>query len=268
MHILSRKVRFSINPFLTEDQLGHNAFASKPAGTGLAFFFELTVTIKGSLNAASGFVINITDIDEQVRKHVVPIFAKKIRQKFQNQSHISIYDTAGLLKSAWQTLVGKFNSAELINLNLALNPFRNIAINHGEPKMVYFSEKFECAATHRLYNKDLTEKQNFELFGKCANPSGHGHNYTIEVTVTTDPNDNFSTQLFEKTVNDQLIELLDHKNLNADIDYFKNKNQNINPTVENIAVFAWDTLNNKFNNATLYSVTIWETNKTSCTYRG
>lgn len=264
MHTLARKVRFSINPFLKEDLMGHNSFASKPAGTGLAIFLEITVTIKGPLGTDSGFVINIVEIDKQVRKHVVPVFAKFIREKYKNQSHISTFDTAKLLTASWESLADKFQKAKLVKLNLALNPFRNIAIDNGDSKMIYFSEKFEFAAMHKLYNKKLTEKENSKLFGKCANPTGHGHNYTIEVTIAAELDAKLETGKFEKTVDKKLIELLDHKNLNADVEYFKN----VNPTVENIAVFAWETLNKQFKNTPMHCVTVWETNKTSCTYYG
>ena len=76
MHKLARKVRFSINPFLPEDSCGFNSFSSKPAGEGLSIFFELSVMLVGEVEAATGFVANVIDIDRNVREHVVPIFAR------------------------------------------------------------------------------------------------------------------------------------------------------------------------------------------------
>jgi 6-pyruvoyltetrahydropterin/6-carboxytetrahydropterin synthase len=69
---------------------------------------------------------------------------------------------------------------------------------------------------------------------------------------------------FEKIVDDELIKSLDHKNLNADLELFKKTN----PTVENIAAFAWNQLVGKFDKAKLHRVTVWETDKTSCSYEG
>ena len=74
----------------------------------------------------------------------------------------------------------------------------------------------------------------------------------------------FSIGEFERVVDKELIQLLDHKNLNVDIEGFKT----LNPTVENISGFAWNVLAGKFDNAELDSVTIWETDKTYCTYTG
>ena len=81
MHKLVRSIRFSINPFLPGDSVGFNSYSSKPAGEGLAIFFELCVWLVGEVDPESGFVINVTEIDKAVRKYVVPIFAEEIRGK-------------------------------------------------------------------------------------------------------------------------------------------------------------------------------------------
>ena len=135
--------------------------------------------------------------------------------------------------------------------------------------MIYFSEKFEFAATHKLWNEDFSDERNFEVFGKCANPSGHGHNYIVEVTIKA-PEDKevFRVGDFERTVDEELIKIVDHKNLNVDVSEFGKTN----PTVENIAVFAWNKLAGKFGevrqNAGLHCVTVWETDKTYSSYYG
>jgi 6-pyruvoyltetrahydropterin/6-carboxytetrahydropterin synthase len=118
---------------------------------------------------------------------------------------------------------------------------------------------------HKLWNEDFSEEKNFEVFGKCANPNGHGHNYIIEVTVKVPSGkDNLRIGDFEKVVDDELIKLIDHKNLNADVAEFGKTN----PTIENIAVFAWNKLNGKFGAVKLHCVTVWETDKTYCSYYG
>ena len=68
MHKLARQVRFSINPFLKENNEGFNSYASRPAGEGLSIFLELSVEVIGKVEPATGFVINVTDIDNNVRK--------------------------------------------------------------------------------------------------------------------------------------------------------------------------------------------------------
>jgi len=265
MYRTGRGVRFSIAPFLQRDADGFNSFASKPAGEGLSIFFELLVEVAGGLEPATGFVVNVTDIDRAVREFVVPIFAERIRTDFRQSKHIDFFDIAEILKSSWQSLNDKFGKARLGKLSLKLNPFRKIAVDSKDLNMVYFSEKFEFAATHKLWNDDFSEQRNFEIFGKCANPTGHGHNYIVEVTIKMPAARNsFCVGDFERMVYDELIKVVDHKNLNADVAVFGKTN----PTVENIAAFAWDKLVGKFGKALLYCVTVWETDKTYCSYYG
>jgi len=265
MYKLGRAVRFSVNPFLPEDMDGFNSFASKPAGEGLSIFFELSVEVVGEVEPTTGFIINVTDIDKSVRKSVVPIFAERIRKDFRQSKHIGFFDIAEILKSSWQRLSDKFGKARLGKLSLKLNPFRKIAINSEDLQMVYFSEKFEFAATHKLWNDDFSEQRNLEVFGKCANPAGHGHNYIVEVTIKMAAGGNsFCVGDFEEVVDDEFIKVVDHKNLNADVATFGKTN----PTVENIAAFAWDKLVGKFGKAALHCVTVWETDKTYCSYYG
>ncbi|OHB57381.1 MAG: hypothetical protein A2Y12_14665 [Planctomycetes bacterium GWF2_42_9] len=130
--------------------------------------------------------------------------------------------------------------------------------------MLYFSEKFEFAASHTLWNTKFTDEENFKVFGKCANKCGHGHNYIIEVAIQKSTTDK---QLFaadyEKIVDKNFISVVDHKNLNADVDYFKKAN----PTVENIAEFAFQSLDGKFESAKLDCVTVWENDRTFCSFR-
>ncbi|MBN2137457.1 MAG: 6-carboxytetrahydropterin synthase [Sedimentisphaerales bacterium] len=264
MHRLVREVRFSVNPFLEGLGGGCNSFASKPSGEGLAVFLELCVELTGEVDGETGFVVNVTEIDEQVRSSAVPLFAERIRAEFLAGRHITLSKTAQMLVGAWGVLNGRFALAELSRLGVKLNPFRKLSIDSQDGAMVYFSEKFEFAATHKLWNDGFSEQRNFEVFGKCANPTGHGHNYVVEVTVKTPPGRKICVGDFEKIVDEQFIAAVDHKNLNVDVERFKTTI----PTVENIALFAWDKLAKKFGETVLHCVTIWETDKTSCSYYG
>ena len=263
MHRLTRKVRFSLNPFLPKDVEGFNSFTSKPAGEGLALFFELAVTLDGSLDKKSGFVVNVLDIDDQVRKFVIPPFIGRIRKYFHNQKDIGFPEITKLLLMANENLQQRFSGLKVSHLALQLNPLRKIAVNFEEKNMICFSEKFEFAATHKLWNDKIPKEENLKLFGKCANPNGHGHNYVIEVIVKAKPAD-LRIADFEKVIDENLIRILDHKNLNIDVPHFSK----VLPSVENLSTFAWDRLNGKFRKANLYCITIWETDKTSCSYCG
>ncbi len=265
MYELARRVRFSINPFLPEKSTGYNSYTSKPSGEGLSIFFELYVELAGEVDPTTGFVTNVLDIDERVRKYIVPIFSERIRSDFRVGKHIGLLEITELLKSTWGRLADKFGAAKLSELSLALNPFRKVTVDCEDCEMIYFSEKFEFAATHKLWNDSFSDERNFEVFGKCANPAGHGHNYIVEVTVKKRiDTGGFGIGDFERVVDEQFIRLVDHKNLNSDVPYFAEAI----PTVENIAAFAWERIVGKFGETALHCVTIWETDKTCCSYYG
>lgn len=263
MHRLGRWVRFSISPFLAGDEDGFNPYASRPTGEGVSVYFELGVELAGKVEPATGFVVNVSDIDKAVRKYVVPIFTRVLSDEFGHGRHIGFAGIAELLRQSWKQLAGKFGGAGISRLSLRLNPFREMTIKKEDGKMVYFGEKFEFAATHKLWNDSFSEEKNFEVFGKCANPTGHGHNYISEVVVEVPAeNSGFNASDFEKVVDEKFINLVDHKNLNVDIAEFGR----VNPTVENITAFAWKKLAGKFGEAKLHCITVWETDKTYCSY--
>jgi 6-pyruvoyltetrahydropterin/6-carboxytetrahydropterin synthase len=253
-----------LNPFLDEEEQGFNSFASKPAGQGISIFLELSVELLGPLEPSTGFLVNVADVDKNVRELVVPVFSEHVRKSFRYGKAISLSEIVKLLDLSFQQLSAAFSNAKLEKLSLKLNPFRQIAIDREVDKMVYFSEKFEFAATHKLWNKEFNEQQNFQIFGKCANPSGHGHNYILEITVKTQAAQDLKIAEFERIVDKELIKLLDHKNLNEDVAFF----HTTNPTMENMVVFAWDKLTEKFSHEQLHCISIWESERTYCSYYG
>jgi 6-pyruvoyltetrahydropterin/6-carboxytetrahydropterin synthase len=281
MHKLCRYVRFSINPFLPADETGFNSFASKPAGEGLSVFLELGVELAGEADTATGLIVNVSDIDQKVRECAVGVFAEKMKADYRAARHIGYDELTGLLKIVWEKLADKFGSTQLSKLILKLSPFKTLAVDNKDCAMVYYSEKFEFAAAHKLWNEKFSEKQNIEVFGRCANPAGHGHNYIVEVTVkypacgelarpehvegVESAGQSFKTGEFEKVIDQELIKAVDHKNLNEDLQEF----QKTTPTVENIAVFAWNKLVSQFKSPiVLHCITVWETDKTYSSYYG
>jgi 6-pyruvoyltetrahydropterin/6-carboxytetrahydropterin synthase len=262
---LGRQVRFSINPFLDQAGPGFNAYASKPAGEGLAIYLALTVELTGPVAPGTGLLVNVSAIDETVRRSAVPVFAERIGAHLRRGEHVSLACVARMLESAWDRLRDQFPDAQMSGLALQLNPFRTVAMNAKEPAMLYFSEKFEFAATHKLWNDHFSEPQNRQVFGKCANPSGHGHNYIVEVTVKMPAGAaGLNVGEFEHVVDSELMQLVDHKNLNLDVPAFGARV----PTVENLALFAWEHLAGRFPTAALHGVTVWESDRTHCSYYG
>ena len=128
--------------------------------------------------------------------------------------------------------------------------------------------KYELAASHRLWKADWDAKRNFEVYGKCSNRRGHGHNYLLEVTLRGKP-DRRTGQVadmeeVDRVVRENVIERFDHKNLNEDTEEFAD----LIPTVENMAKVFWELLLGKFSRGELARVAVWETEKTYAEYFG
>lgn len=262
MHRLVRYVRFSIDPFNPEIPEGFNPFVSRPTASGLAFFLELGVQVMGPVDPISGFVVDVGDIDQAVRRFTVSLFVDRIRNSSCRRQPLCLLDIVELLRLSREGLKDKFGTGALMALSLKLNPFRCIEIRTEDPDMVYYSEKFEFAAMHKLWNPLLSDTQNLALFGKCANPSGHGHNYVMEVTVKIPSGQSLDVVGVERVVDEQFLQVVDHKNLNADVPYFVR----VNPTMENIVRFAWQGLVGRFGQVHLHGVTLWESDRTCCIY--
>jgi len=266
MHTLSRQVRFSLDPFADRQTQGFNSYASKPCGDGLSLYLSLWVDLASELNPETGFVVNVSEIDRVVRADVVPLFSDAIGAAFRSGQTPTFISLAALLKKSWAVIDDSFPANRLARLRLDVNPYKQITIRTGEANMFIYSEKFEFSAMHQLWNDRFDDKANVELFGKCANPAGHGHNYILEVSVekSADPEDPAWHADFEKDVKENFLDRVDHKNLNVDVAEFKS----LNPTVENLSFLAWQKLENKLKNAKLYNITVWENDRTYCSYTG
>ena len=124
------------------------------------------------------------------------------------------------------------------------------------------------SAGHRLHRPEWDEERNREVFGACSNPSGHGHNYDLEVTVEgeVDPETGFVIDLkrLKELVRGMIIADVDHANLNEDVPWM----EGVNPTVENLAVRIWRRLEGRLDGAELASVKLWETDRNVVEYRG
>jgi 6-pyruvoyltetrahydropterin/6-carboxytetrahydropterin synthase len=135
-------------------------------------------------------------------------------------------------------------------------------------KTVYITRRETFAAAHRLFLEELSDEENNKLFGKCSNPNWHGHNYTLEVVVagSVDPKTGFVMDVkdLKEIIRINILEKVDHKNLNTETDFMSG----INPTSENLVVAIWNLLKSKISNGKLYSVKLYETENNYFEYRG
>ena len=124
--------------------------------------------------------------------------------------------------------------------------------------MVYLTRKCEFSASHHYENPAWSEEENRRAFGKCANKSGHGHNYTLEVTVKgeVDGTTGFVVDLKElkEIMNREVVDAMDHRYLNHEVAEFKTQV----PTTENIAIAIWKRLEGKLHVAKLHRVRVFE----------
>ena len=128
------------------------------------------------------------------------------------------------------------------------------------------SRKEHFNAAHRLFNPNLSETENENLFGKCSNPNYHGHNYEVIVSVLGVPDEKtgyvYDMKQLSDLIRDHVIKKFDHKNLNLDTEYFKN----LNPTAENIAVVIWQILRDKIDAKLELKITLYETERNFVEY--
>ncbi len=125
--------------------------------------------------------------------------------------------------------------------------------------LVFVTRKCEFSAAHYYHNPELSPEDNRRLFGKCNNPCGHGHNYTLEVTVKgeVDSRSGFVVDLrqLKEVLNREVLDALDHRFLNKEVPEFRDRI----PTTENLAIAIWNRLQPKFEVARLHRVRVYET---------
>ena len=123
--------------------------------------------------------------------------------------------------------------------------------------------KLDFSAAHRLHNPARDAEWNRRVYDKCDNPSGHGHNYDIEVSVRgkVDPETGMVIDLkkLKAIVRRQVIDRVDHRNLNQDVDFL----EGIIPTAENLAIAFWDQLEAAIDEGELWQIVLHETARNS-----
>ncbi|MDH4069995.1 MAG: 6-carboxytetrahydropterin synthase [Ignavibacteria bacterium] len=137
----------------------------------------------------------------------------------------------------------------------------------GNPT-VYITRKGHFSASHRLFNRQWSNDRNQEVFGKCNNPNGHGHNYEVEVTVagSIGPDTGMVMDLkkLADLLDEEVLERFDHKHLNHDVEALKG----VIPTAENIAIVIWKILSDRIPDGRLFSVKLYESGNNFVEYRG
>ncbi len=135
--------------------------------------------------------------------------------------------------------------------------------------MVYITRIEHFNAAHKLFNPSWSKEKNEEVFGKCANENWHGHNFNLHVTVKGEPNPNtgfvFDAKRLSIIIKEHVTDLLDHKNLNVEVPFLKDKICSI----ENLVIGIWNQLvQNMPIGVVLHRLKLYETDKIYAEYFG
>ena len=233
--------------------------------------YEVELTVRGVLDERSGMVVNITEVDKALKRALRPLRDKHLTYEVPHfATHAPTTENIALF------LADAFNreftdpAAQLTKITVWETPTLCATLDFQENSpMVALTRSLDFAAAHRLHAPGLSADENRALFGKCNNPSGHGHNYAVEVTVIGEP-DPVTGMIVDLLALDAVLEReimarYDHKHLNDDTDDFKT----INPTSENLTVAIWRHLVHKIPApARLYKVVVRETERNFFEYTG
>lgn len=278
MVTLRRTVRFSLpppgSPFDPASPR-RNAYAGWPSAVGIGVWGEIDVVVRGEPDRHTGYLINITELDRAVRDSALPFLHAEFGRQAREAVAVEPVSTLPeLFRRVGAHLAERAlpdRPVSLTRLGWRVTPFHAVAIEPrpATPPMstsVELLQRFEFSASHRLHCPEYDAATNERIFGKCNNPNGHGHNYQVEVRVETSLSNAPQVRLadIERIVDDTVIRRFDHKHLNSDCPEFAS----LNPSVEHIAKVCFDLLAEPFRvrGATLRGVTVWETEKTACTY--
>ena len=136
--------------------------------------------------------------------------------------------------------------------------------------MIYITRRERFCAAHKLYRSEWSDEQNKDVFGYCSNPNWHGHNYELYVTVKGEINPEtgflIDLKIMKRIINEYIIDKLDHKNINLDVDFMKGKMA----STEVIAMEIFHQLSPLFEQqkVILHSVKLFETENNSVEYFG
>lgn len=240
--------------------------------------YQFDVTCRGLLDPQTSYVKDIKQIDRAVHKSLVEVLDREIGGGEGVRNPVEILAAAveaidrelggGVLGVRWW--VTPYHCYEMAPASSSAAGGSSVVIR----------QRFDFSASHRLHNPAMSEAENRERFGKCNNPAGHGHNYIVEPSVrvaisreggSSRDGGAFTHADLQDVCAAVLIDRFDHKHLNVDTKEFS-EGGGVLPTVENIARVFYEMLGPEISarasSATLVSLTVWETDRTSSTYPG
>ncbi|MBW4472659.1 MAG: 6-carboxytetrahydropterin synthase [Stenomitos rutilans HA7619-LM2] len=266
---IDRRAQFSAShrywlPELSEAE-NFKQFGACARSPGHGHNYVLYVSMAGELDEY-GMVLNLSDVKQVIKREVTSQLDFSFLNDAWPEFRETLPTTEAIARTIWQRLTPHL---PIVRIQLFEHP-ELWADYYGNHMEAYLTISTHFSAAHRLARPDLSYEENCEIYGKCARPNGHGHNYHLEVTVKgeIDPRTGMIADLvaFQKAVDDYVVEPFDHTFLNKDIPYFAE----VVPTAENIAVQIRSLLQQPIRNigAQLYKVKLIESPNNSCEVYG
>jgi 6-pyruvoyltetrahydropterin/6-carboxytetrahydropterin synthase len=227
--------------------------------------YVLFVSMVGELDAY-GMVLNLSEVKQVIRREVTDPLDFSYLNEAWPEFQATLPTTESIARAIWQRLVPHL---PLVQVQLFEHPklwAEYQGNNQGNNMEAFLTVSTHFSAAHRLAHPALSAAENDDIYGKCARPHGHGHNYHLEVTVKGEihPRTGMIVDLpaLQQVIDQQVVEPFDHTFLNKDIPYFAE----VVPTAENIAVYIRDLLRSPIQElgAQLHRVKLIESPNNSC----
>ena len=257
---LQRTVRFAAVAPSGTPRSGYGGWPSADRGEP---WYEAVVTCAGAADPRAGYLIDIKVIDRAVRE--------TLARACVGMAAGTGREPCGVLGGELAPMQGLLGGI-LESVRWRLTPYYSLEMSVKNTGRALLRQRFDFAASHRLFVPGLSDEENARLFGKCSRVNGHGHNYQLEPCVEVAVDGCGRTAMMpgalEEIVARVILDRFDHTHLNLDTPEFSPAG-GLNPTVENIAMVFHGLLRPEIERqagASLRSVTVWETDRTSATF--
>jgi 6-pyruvoyltetrahydropterin/6-carboxytetrahydropterin synthase len=263
--IINRRAQFSAShrywlPELSEAE-NWQRFDRCAQAPGHGHNYELFVSMLGELDEY-GMVLNLSDVKHVIKREVTEPLNMSYLNEVWPEFRQTLPTTENIARVIWNRLAPHL---PVVRIQLYEHP-ELWADYLGNDMEAYLTIGTHFSAAHRLALDELSFEENCRIYGKCARPNGHGHNYHLEVTVKgeIDPRTGMLVELvtLNKVIEDCVVEPFDHTFLNKDIPYFAN----VVPTAENIAIYIRELLQEPIRKlgAELHKIKLIESPNNSC----
>lgn len=266
---LTRRVRFSSGHRYWRDELSEeenaNLFGKWASRFNHGHNYILEAAFTGRINPRHGMAINIKVLDSILKERIVSKLDQRSINDEVQEFDGAVPTTENIALFAAGQLRELPSEVRLHSVRVYEDPLLFAETDGGGKVKV--TRGYEFSASHRLHSGLLSQSENVDVFGKCNNPAGHGHNYELEVTVIGTPDERTGMvadiEEMDRIIHEEVVDRYDHKHLNADLPEFASEN----PTSEVLTRTIWQRLNGKLP-AKLDKVLLRETPRNIFEYSG